>query len=44
MNAIRRLVCRLVGHTTLPGVRREWSLYHYCPRCTQMAEGKLVRR
>lgn len=44
MISIRRFVCRIFGHTTLPGVRTEWSFLHYCPRCAQLVEGRLARR
>ena len=44
MVTLRRFVCRIFGHTTLPGVRTEWSFLHYRPRCAQLVEGRLARR
>lgn len=43
MNTLRRLVCRVFGHTTLPGVNRRWSFLFWCPRCRQLVEGQVHR-
>lgn len=33
MRWLRRLLCRVFGHRTLPNVQVEMSLLYYCPRC-----------
>jgi hypothetical protein len=39
MRWLRRLLCRVFGHQTLPAVKVENSLLYYCPRCASMQLG-----
>lgn len=41
---LRRLICRVIGHTPLPGVRLEMSIRYCCARCGAFAPGKFTTR
>ena len=43
MSVICRLICRIFGHTTHPGVSAEWSVYYHCPRCLRLVPGGLSK-
>lgn len=38
---LRRFLCALFGHATLPGVRRDMSIWFECQRCRQVQRGGL---
>lgn len=46
MSALRRFLCGLFGHASLPGTDPARSICHHCPRCLRLVPGglALVRR
>jgi hypothetical protein len=39
MHAIRLLLCRLIGHCSMPGTDPRRALVYHCARCHRLVDG-----
>lgn len=44
MNALRRVLCWLFGHSHHPWINPELSVYFHCARCGELAPGARFHR